>query len=131
MVADKQTAEKELVEGEVVRIGDRKFKVYNMGDMNDVLEILDKMSIEIHEVESFMDDETRMIEAMEEVQNYAQEILNMGTLPNDTLSLVEKIYNLAFRVWENLTIFHQFSGIDEVLEKCDYIDDYLIEKGVA
>lgn len=99
--------------------------------MDYVLEILDKMSIEIHEVESFVDDETRMIEAMEEVQNYAQEILNMGTLPNDTLSLVEKIYNLAFGVWENLTIFHQSLGIDEVLEQCDYVDDYLIEKGVA
>lgn len=42
MVADKQTAEKELVEGEVVRIGDRKFKVYNMGDIYALLDVRDE-----------------------------------------------------------------------------------------
>ena len=39
MVAYKQTAEKELVEGEVVRIGDRKFKVDNMGNIYMLLDV--------------------------------------------------------------------------------------------
>lgn len=42
MVADKQTAEKELVEGEVVRIGGRKFKVDNMGDIYVLLDVKDE-----------------------------------------------------------------------------------------
>lgn len=98
--------------------------------MNEVLEILDKMSIEIHEVESFMDDETRLIEAMEAAQEYASEILEME-LDKRTRKLIENIYDLAFKVWENLTIFHNITGIDDVLEECDYVDDILIEKGVA
>lgn len=98
--------------------------------MNKILEKLDIMSIEIHEVENFMDDETRLIEATENVQEYADEILEME-LDNQTRCLVKKIYDLAFEVWENLTIFHNVTGIDDVLEQCDYVDDILIEKGVA